>query len=105
MSGLSVGRSEIRKNKRDRENVWPIMLQCTGQAGGLAREEEWVAQIEPPTVGTRQRPETKRFRLAGRIERPQQGGQLASLFFPGNREIFKKNREAIEHERAITERD
>jgi hypothetical protein len=26
-------------------------------------------------------------------------------FFPGNREIFKKNREAIEHERAITERD
>jgi hypothetical protein len=28
-----------------------------------------------------------------------------SLFFPGNREIFKKNREAIEHERAITERD
>jgi hypothetical protein len=25
--------------------------------------------------------------------------------FPGNREIFKKNREAIEHERAITERD
>jgi hypothetical protein len=28
-----------------------------------------------------------------------------SLFFPGKREIFKKNREAIEHERAITERD
>ena len=28
-----------------------------------------------------------------------------SLFFAGNREIFKKNREAIEHERAITERD
>jgi hypothetical protein len=28
-----------------------------------------------------------------------------SLFFPANREIFKKNREAIEHERAITERD
>jgi hypothetical protein len=28
-----------------------------------------------------------------------------TLFFPGNREIFKKNREAIEHERAITERD
>jgi hypothetical protein len=26
-------------------------------------------------------------------------------FSPGNREIFKKNREAIEHERAITERD
>jgi hypothetical protein len=26
-------------------------------------------------------------------------------FFPGNREISKKNREAIEHERAITERD
>ena len=24
---------------------------------------------------------------------------------PGNREISKKNREAIEHERAITERD
>jgi hypothetical protein len=24
---------------------------------------------------------------------------------PGNREIFKKNREAIEHERAITVRD
>jgi hypothetical protein len=24
---------------------------------------------------------------------------------PGNREIFKKNREAIEHERAITERE
>jgi len=27
-----------------------------------------------------------------------------SLFFPGNRETFKKNREAID-ERAITERD
>jgi hypothetical protein len=26
-------------------------------------------------------------------------------FSPGNREIFKKNREAIEHEPAITERD
>jgi hypothetical protein len=26
-------------------------------------------------------------------------------FFSGNREIFQKNREAIEHERAITERD
>jgi hypothetical protein len=24
---------------------------------------------------------------------------------PGNREIFRKNREANEHERAITERD
>jgi hypothetical protein len=30
---------------------------------------------------------------------------MVPLFFPGNREIFKKNREAIEHERAITERD
>ena len=28
-----------------------------------------------------------------------------SLFFAGNREVFKKNREAIEHERAITVRD
>ena len=28
-----------------------------------------------------------------------------ALFFPGNREIFQENREAIEHERAITERD
>jgi hypothetical protein len=26
-------------------------------------------------------------------------------FFPGNREIFQENREAIEHERAITESD
>jgi hypothetical protein len=30
---------------------------------------------------------------------------MVPLFFPGNREIFKKNREAIEHERAITERN
>jgi hypothetical protein len=30
---------------------------------------------------------------------------FGSLFFPGNREISKKNREAIEPERAITERD
>ena len=30
---------------------------------------------------------------------------IKALFFPGNSEIFKKNREAIEHERAITERD
>jgi len=37
--------------------------------------------------------------------RSTSGNFLASLFFPGNREISKKNREAIEHERAITERD
>jgi hypothetical protein len=30
---------------------------------------------------------------------------MGPLFFSGNREIFQKNREAIEHERAITERD
>jgi hypothetical protein len=30
---------------------------------------------------------------------------LNSIPFHGNKEIFKKNREAIEHERAITERD
>jgi hypothetical protein len=30
---------------------------------------------------------------------------MGSLFFPGNREIFQEKQEAIEHERAITERD
>jgi carbon-monoxide dehydrogenase large subunit len=31
--------------------------------------------------------------------------RIGPCFFSGNREIFQKNREAIEHERAITERD
>jgi hypothetical protein len=46
---------------------------------------------------------------SGRSEPPPHAGVWgagsSNWFFPGNREISKKNRAAIERERAITERD